>query len=262
MTETTKLYDGRVVLKFEENRHRYTISVDRAPEVFTPSVTGITGFMDDGKSRALMGWAVRMGGDALRARLTKMVAERTQLDEIAVEKLVAAVTSAHTNRSGAAATVGSKVHEWVEAAIKAEIAGKKVPAMPVNKQVRHGAAAFCGWRASHEIEFLLSEQKVYSLAHHYVGTFDFLAVIDGVLTLGDLKTSNYMLAEYWLQTAGYQGAFEEEYDNKIADRLILKVGKDEPTFETFSARAKGRDDAADMAAFLALRAAYKWAKAA
>jgi hypothetical protein len=61
--------------------------------------------------------------------------------------------------------------------------------------------------------------------HWYSGTVDIIAEVNGQLTVGDLKTSNYLSAEHLLQAAGYQIALEEEFEDPFENRVILHLDK-------------------------------------
>ena len=253
-----------MVLQFDPGKHRYTIKKDDGKPIFTPSVTGIVGFMDDGKSGRLQGWAVKMGAEALRDELTLMMRTGVGIDEAQVERLVALTKAAYRKKTEGAAAVGTVVHAWIEEYIKSQItsgtAKAKTPAPPKNAQAQAGVEAFLAWAGDHDIEWLMSERKVYSLAHHYCGTLDWLAKIDGVLVLGDNKTSNYMNDEYYYQLRAYQQALEEEFEIEVQDRMVLKLGKEEPSFETHSAVANKRNATDDLEVFLALRRVYRGRK--
>jgi hypothetical protein len=52
-----------------------------------------------------------------------------------------------------------------------------------------------------------------------------------VLSLIDWKSSNGLWVEYLYQTAAYQHAYQEELNIKVADRWILRLGKEDGKFD-------------------------------
>lgn len=271
--ETHELYDGQVLLEFDAGKHRYTarLKTDNPPGRWVPSATGITGLMDNDKSGRLMGWAVKMAAEYLTEHLLVERdgifyldgSKRVPLDEVSKLRLVQSMKSAHRKGKQAAADVGTLVHAWVEEYIGWRLAGSKKgkrPKTPVNESVLSGVKAFLGWEKEHEVDYVYSERKVYSLAHHYAGTADIVARVNGKLTLVDIKTSNYMNDEFWLQTAAYVQALEEEFEEKFHDRVVVRLDKVSGQFDPHSALAEGKKFDDDIAAFLGLRKAYAWAK--
>ena len=69
---------------------------------------------------------------------------------------------------------------------------------------------------------------------YYAGTCDFVAKIDGVLGVGDIKTSSGIYPEMRLQTAAYQHALEEEKGIKFPVRWIIRFDKKTGDFEAKS----------------------------
>jgi hypothetical protein len=55
-------------------------------------------------------------------------------------------------------------------------------------------------------QFLRVEAMVCNLSHSYAGTLDFLAVLDGKVTLGDIKTGSGAYSDAGLQLAALGGA--------------------------------------------------------
>ncbi len=122
---TTKLYNGSIELCFNEKNHRFTAN---GIPVF-PSVTGATGIID--KSGPLMGWAVKLSKEYLMENLKTLMAD-TKGDKIAA--LIEDAAKQHYIKKEAAADIGTQVHDWVEAFIKAK-SKKDWPAIPKDTQV-------------------------------------------------------------------------------------------------------------------------------
>lgn len=221
---TTKLYGGKVDVKFYPESHRYYVNGKSAP-----GVTTIIGMKD--KSQALIPWAINCYTDFLAPHI----------GDTLTEDLVLEGARQHTIYKKEAADFGTKIHDWCEKYIKAKILGSGLPEMPEDKAVQIGVNAFLEWENEHKIKFISSERPVYSKKYHYVGTLDIEAKIDGHLCLVDLKSSNALYNSVNLQTAAYRAADEEESDRKYHGRWAVRLAKE--TEDEYRARMdkKGRE---------------------
>ena len=95
---------------------------------------------------------------------------------------------------------------------------------------------------------------VWSKEYLFAGMIDWLASVDEIFTLGDMKTSSIIGEETFLQTGGYaiplleSGIVPEQ-------RLIIRIPKDGKEFE---AKQVPTDLSFDMECFIALRTAHRW----
>lgn len=106
--------------------------------------------------------------------------------------------------------IGSQVHALVEWNLRKELA-QAVGPEPV---LSHDGATWSfmvyeEWRKAHTFTPTHIEQVVWSDTHGYAGTMDWVARVDGVLTVGDLKTSKACYDEYLLQVVAYMMALIE-----------------------------------------------------
>lgn len=208
--ETYKLYGGQVTLTFNEARHLYTVD-DKA-------VDGVTTVLSIINKPALLPWAAKMASEEVARCLKPGVG----LDELEIIELCDRAKKAYRAKAERAATIGSAVHAWIEDWIN-----KKNPPMPTNPEMRNGVDAFLRWVSSHNVQFLNAEEKIFSRKNYYAGTFDFEALIDGELYLGDIKTSSGIYDEMFFQTAAYQAArMEEFHDKKYVGNIIVNCRKD------------------------------------
>lgn len=204
------LYNREVELVFDEFKHTYYFNGNRVP-----SVTGVLSVIN---KPALVNWAANMASDHWKSSVEPGVS----YDEIQLNNIWKDAKYAHNKKKTDSADIGSFVHKWVEDFIH----GRKPPE-PVNDQLRESTERFLKWKNDHKVKFLSSEQVVYSREHNYCGTLDFICNIGGKLFLGDLKTSNGIFDEYWLQTAAYRLARTEEFPKeKYAGQAIIRIGKD------------------------------------
>lgn len=205
----TVLYDGGVRLRFDDEKHQYRVMVcpaddDCTPEVWVPSVTTITGIVD--KSGPLMGWATKI----IHQEMASWLEVGEVIDELWKRKMLKATRWVHRDESRAAAEFGTLLHEWVEGHVLAQMEGSKKVKDPTNPKLKRCAKGFREWEDDHEIEYLFAERKAYSVKHHYSGTVDIGADVDGVRTVVDVKSSKSVYATYYMQTEAYRQALNEE----------------------------------------------------
>lgn len=204
------LYGDTIELLFDEVLHLYTINGKK--------VDGTTSALGVISKPALMYWAVNQAIEHLQG----IMKPGKSYDEMEIRSMLLDAKGAHRKKKETAADMGTFVHKWCED----WIAGLN-PEVPVNPELKNATDQFLKWVSEHHVEFLLSEKVVYSKLYNYAGTMDFLAKIDGKLTVGDFKTSSGIWDEYFFQVAAYQQAYEEEYpEAKIDGQMIIRIGKD------------------------------------
>jgi len=208
--EECKLYSGSVRLMFDPEKHKYEVNGKKAH--------GVTSILGKIAKPQLIIWAAREAADFMRRTLVPGRA----YDEIEIKEMCDAAQKAHTVKKDKSADIGHLVHKWIEDFI----AGRN-PATPTNESIRNGVGAFLEWKSLHQVEFLHSERKLYSLKYNYAGTTDFIAKVDGKLTLGDIKTGTGIYEEMGYQLAAYEAAYREEFpETGDMQRLIVNCQKD------------------------------------
>jgi len=75
------------------------------------------------------------------------------------------------------------------------------------------------------------EKQIYHPDLGYAGILDWYALVDGVPSVPDWKTSKYIYSSYRYQTAAYVKALELETGCRIEDRWILRIDKNTGEFE-------------------------------
>lgn len=207
----TTLYGGKVTVKFlgptddKPNRHMYYVDGVRKT-----GVTTFCGIKD--KAGALVPWATELARDHLLSCLAK--------GEITEEDVYIAC-ALHEEKKKKAAEIGDIAHKWVEAYINGE-----EPAMPDEKEAQIAVTAFLEWVEANKVKFLSSERVLYSKKHDYVGKMDIEAKVNGELCLIDIKTSNGLYNEYYMQTAAYVMADQEESKRKYDGRWLIRIAKE------------------------------------
>lgn len=207
--------DERIIhgqpLVFDESAHVYTWGGD-----FVPGVTTILKCIN---KPALIQWSAGMASDHWLAAIHE---ERTDFAAIHKEAKVA-----HRKRTEAAGSSGNNVHAYAEAFFK------KLPLPELTTDdAKRGVEAFHKWLDAHKVVIKASERRIFSKEHFYAGTCDFVAEIDGVLGVGDIKTSSGIYPEMRLQTAAYQHALQEEKGMVFPCRWILRFDKKTGEFES------------------------------
>lgn len=213
MTKQLKLYKGKVIINFNEDRHLFTDDKGN----FILSVTGATGIID--KSGALMGWVAKMMG-------LYLLTEKEKGNDKITEELVSTAKREYRRIKQEAADIGSEIHEWVSR----WILGEK-PEMPDNEKVVNGVTAFLKFQKEHKLKWLESERYIYSKKYNYAGILDAIAREGKKLVLVDFKSSTGIYDDMRFQVAGYEIAYEEETGKKIDKRIIIRFGKEDGEFE-------------------------------
>lgn len=237
MNSIIKLYDGAVVLAFDEDRHEYTANGKPCP--------GVTTILKVVAKPALVGWAVKCCAQYLLQNL-----QAGTVDEVQITQLAERMKRNYRDVMGEAAAIGTIVHAYAEKHFK----GQK-PKLPVNEAARNSIEAFIGWTKAHEVKPVAMEYRVYSLAHNFSGTGDLRAYIDDKLTCADYKTSTGIWPEYFLQNEAYMIASEEE-DAKLRHdgQMVLRFDKTTGRFETSEFHARGKFEAGFLGAVALSRA--------
>jgi len=117
-----------------------------------------------------------------------------------------------------AADIGTQVHNRIEWEIKDqlklnidEVSGERTPVPPLDTiAAQNSFLRFAQWEQTVMFEPLKVEQIVWSDTFQYAGTFDWIAMVNGVLTLGDWKTGKRIYPEVAMQLSSYVMAMVEQ----------------------------------------------------
>ena len=258
-------YNRTVELRFDQKAWIYYRVMPNGDLLPQDGVTKVCHIID--KSAPLMVWAVRKA----MAKLKKIMMEREfcivagecatdfqpTLFEAILDGIIEEAKKADREELTAAGEVGHVAHKWIEDYITALIHDaddrrlELLAHLPTDERAANCCIAFGSWMAAHNVRWLATERKVYSLKHGVAGTMDGLARVDACtdslccpnpfkdrLSVIDHKTSNAIYLEYLLQTAEYQDAYEEETGEVIEDRWINRYGKEDAEFESWHAEGR------------------------
>jgi hypothetical protein len=253
-TEEYKFYNDEITLRYDPKEHVYFLVNNGELEILA-GVTNTCGIID--KSEALVPWGCKMMRQKLLATapaMTLPTGERIvrQMAWEEFEKLTEEAKSAHKERLEDAGQVGHAAHDWVERYIKAILAEDEPRRLdllvnfPADERAKNACVAALDWMNQHNVRWRFTERKIYSRTYKYAGTLDGLALVDSCsnhnccphqfqdrLSLIDWKTSNQLNLGYLLQTACYEFAYEEETGEDVADRWVIRLGKEDGEFETW-----------------------------
>ncbi len=123
------------------------------------------------------------------------------------------------------AAIGTCAHEIIACHWLGKAPDLKDFSREVIDKAENAALSYFNWESQHTVKPLLVEEPFVSLLG-YGGTVDCVGMIDGKVTLLDLKTGQSIWPEYGHQLAAYvQLLAENKYP--VEEARILKVGRTE-----------------------------------
>jgi|TARA_Y100000310_G_scaffold332074_1_gene406934 hypothetical protein len=228
-----------VVLDFDPKKHYYNVEGK-----YVPSVTTVLNVI---AKPALMPWAVKMGAEWFVKNC-----EAFEQAELSQEDMVKGIKTAYREVSDDALLVGRMVHDYCEAAINWKLGRCEAPGMPDNEAAESSINAFRAWVRENDVEFISSEEKVYSREHNYAGTIDAVANVNGEFSVVDFKTSARIYNTYYIQCAAYAQCVKEVYGKEIDMSYILRFDKKTGAFEV----GKAVETAENFRAFRGFQEGY------
>lgn len=179
----------------QEGGHRFYVWPPTGEKF--PSVTTVISAVS---KPALAPWAAKQAA-------VFAVQSYSQWKDLPETEAIKLISGASRRTVDIASDIGTHVHECIES----YIAHLDMP-NPTPEHMRH----FDAWRAAFRPTFLLSEKTVYNRTVGYAGSFDFIANIDGVTTLIDVKTGKNLWPETALQLSAYANGEFVDIDGKEA----------------------------------------------
>jgi hypothetical protein len=113
---------------------------------------------------------------------------------------------------------GTLIHETIEAILRKE-------SIVIPESIKPAISAFMNFYNKHDVVPHKIEERVVSKNHHYAGTMDVLAEVNGVLGVLDVKTSIAVYRDYSIQTSAYIEALKENPNMPPLTRWILRVNQ-------------------------------------
>lgn len=255
----SRLYDDRAVVEFigDDNRHDYYLRELDGQKLDDEKLINVSSVLDIKSKPFLVKWKQETTLNYFIEQIKKdplVIADASSLDNLRKDAL---------NEPGRirnnAASLGTGVHKWIEDYVKSKINGTSGhPVRPARGSVC--IDSFLEWEDRHKVVFIFSERMVLSLKYKYVGTLDIGAIVDGRSSIVDIKTSNGMRKDYYLQTGGYLGAIREEkpYGYQPDNRIHLILPKDEDKKIAVYSRSTEEEHIKDMEGFINFRGGFNW----
>lgn len=143
--------------------------------------------------------------------------------------------SAHRKKKEKAADWGTIVHKAIEIWIKT----RSIPPAVVSKGENYILSPdylsainnFVAWSLNNNVEFILSEKRIYSEEWGIGGIVDLVLKKEGKVYVGDVKTSSGIYETYFLQTAAYAKMLLEMGEVNHIDGLIIVNCKKDGTID-------------------------------
>jgi hypothetical protein len=267
-TIDTPAYQGRATIHFSQAKHYYTVSVPSLgkSKVYQPGVTSIIKMKD--KSGPLCWWTAQQCEAFGLTRLAELEAQGGALSLDFVRDILGDMKYHYRQVAQRAADIGSVVHDFLHQHLSAIAYRTPEPQRPVPdevlteemcEQANNAIDAGLQFFDEHEMKPVTMEQPVWSPTHGYVGTDDFIGLVDGEMCTCDYKTSKSLYPEVWLQTAAYQAAYQEEHPSTVIKaRWGINTGKDGTLYTERRASDLFEED---FEAFLALMKIWRWDRA-
>jgi hypothetical protein len=209
-----------IILSYNDDKHMYYVN-DKKVE----SVTGICG---RGVPKPnLVNWLVATPLNEVKRLINERLDNNDPLDRAGLERIFKTAKEKTNKIKEDAGLVGTVVHGLIEDFLK----GKDIPKQS-DPAVVNCWNLFLDWWNKQEYEVVELEKKIYSKKYNYAGTLD-LVVKDkkGNLVLMDIKTSNFISFDYFLQLNAYKFAYEEETKSKVSKSFIVKLSKKDAEIE-------------------------------
>ncbi|MDP2648186.1 MAG: hypothetical protein Q8P35_03030 [Candidatus Yanofskybacteria bacterium] len=98
---------------------------------------------------------------------------------------------------------GTLLHNTIEGILKKE-------PVTIPDSLKPSVDAFLNFANNNDINPIKIEERIVSKEHHYAGTIDILAEVNGKVGILDIKTSIGIYRDYGMQTAAYIQAYKED----------------------------------------------------
>jgi len=219
-----------------------------------PSVTTALDILD---KPGLMYWAANEERKAFETAMLAVLSgpHADQPDKV-LEAVIAATRGAKAmeKEKAKAAAIGTAAHAYIEWETK-RLLGEKVGDEPeIPEPAQWAVESWKDWAKEVNFTPIASEQTVFCPGCGYAGTFDWIAKVRGVVTLGDIKTSKAIYPEAYLQNIAYRHATAIETEQGMILRLPKVVT--DPAFEAMIVPETSILD------FLAVLQAWRWKRRA
>ncbi len=211
----------------------YTVDGDDQPYV---SVTHALGCI---AKPALINWAANQERTLVMDAAADLYLDLAQTPPMSRPTFLATLQGrigkqkAHQKELAKAGEIGTQVHALIEWNIRQSLGQKVGPEPKVLDKAQWAFMSYQDWAQSVDLKPIFIEQMVFSRTHHYAGTMDLLAEVNGIVSLVDFKSGKAIYAEAHLQNVAYQVALKEMGHQSAVKGFIVRLPKVEtdPAFE-------------------------------
>lgn len=235
-----------------DKRHCYRLN-----KTVVPGVTTVIRTLD---APALDAWKVRVQVEGTaRVAFQERPWENEDAGEY-VDRLsaMAKLEFEHERLANEAADVGKQVHALIEHAVREQL-GQASLAPEATDEALFIFAGWREWAAGVGLEPLMAEGRLFHAALVYCGTFDLLALVDGVPTILDWKPQPKLYDERRLQLAAYRRALTYAGWPDLQGAIVC-LPRDGGEINMVPACAPGPELDATFEAFCSLLRVYRWQK--
>lgn len=212
-------------LAYEPKKHIYSIAGKK--------LSGVTSVIDGTSSKQnLISWSANCAVDFLETVY--------KTDGAIGEVMFKDARTAWMKKRDKSADKGTDTHSLVEKLILywIDVSQGHPVGIPVDKfkaEEHITLFPFLEWAQANVDRFLVAEQKLYSETQGYAGTCDFVAIIDGKLTIGDLKTFPKMWdPSAFIQMGAYSYAWRELTGEAPEQSVVVKMcDPDDPRIKKY-----------------------------
>lgn len=124
------------------------------------------------------------------------------------------------------ADVGTLAHSMILTYLKGEELDSSDYSASQITLAENSFMSYLEWAKHHKIEPILIETPLVSEEYRFGGTPDLLALVDGIPTLVDFKTSKALYPEHYIQVAAYW-VLVLEHSYTADNVMILRIGREE-----------------------------------
>lgn len=241
---TSKSYDGKHVIQFNEKSHRYKLDGEACTGATTfikaayPTSMGLISWMKGQAINHLWNELMVQDESSMWWRYKPRSGEGGIAEDTRIE-LFKAAKNADKKPAQEAADIGTLLHDYaylseLKKVDEAKRLYDQIIQLPEDSKgkILNGIRQFEDWKAKTPDELVKSEELIASPTHMFCGKFDRLARRNGKLILGDFKSSNSIYLEHYIQLGAYSIAIREWLGLNVEGLEIIRFGKEDGEFET------------------------------
>jgi len=235
---TSKSFDGKHELTFNEGSHRYKLNNKPCPGWTTvikssyPTNVGLMNWMKTEAMKSLFSAITVPDEEGYYPREAFWpISEENFLELLKTHR------DTHEDKAQEAADVCTLCHSYAEL----HSLGKKDEAEALLDKVRNVEKwpliekcinKYLAWEKTNKGELVLAEGLVASPEFGVCGKFDRLDSVNGKLRLRDYKTSKGIYLDHFIQEGGYDISIKEWFGLEVTEYEVLRFGKEDGEFES------------------------------